>query len=647
MKFAEKLKHLKVKSWEDKYVDYKFLKKIIKRKCNAEMSSLYDRIDKNDIGILEVCNLVTSDDVHQDGKEKKNKKNDHNRDHNPDHGDEDIEHGNIDYTYFFFYALENNINMVKEHYEKEFNYLDTKINEIKSFLHTDNVNLKDMEILKTKCLHIYNLFDILNNYLNINVLSVYKILKKKNKKEKLSTSLDLYQKYCNTLHQISREEHFNEKIKSTYLSIQKKRGDNCEKLDFLNFKIYIKSKIENIGQYKGILYILYGILIILIINTIILLSINKNNINMNTILAILPIYRLLYILNFFFLFIFGSFLFMQLYGVNFTYILDLNKIIVDEYYYLINVVIFLLFLTTLSLLIFLLDVLFKLNIFSNIIFHVVILFILLFSTTIIPVNFYKYKENNFVFSSLLRVLSSGIFLVNSVNLLDNIIGDILTSLSKTFSDVQYFVCFLINGMNTNEPAKCPIMEGYINPVFVGLPFYFRFCQCLIRYNNEREKIHIYNMLKYLSGIAIVICTSFNWSYFGLQAETSKLILICAYIVGSTYMYIWDLYCDWGLLKEYNYLLRKNNNLMYPPHYYYFAGFLNLIFRLTWAITIMPVNIFQNKEINTFLITFFLMFIEVLRRSIWICFRLENEHVTNASRYRSILWVPKMTKKKKF
>ncbi|SCP05188.1 G-protein associated signal transduction protein, putative [Plasmodium ovale] len=648
MKFAEKLKHLKVKSWENKYIDYKFLKKIIKRKCNTEISNLYERIDKNDSEIRDVCNLVSPDDVYTNIKEKKKKN--------------DIECDDIDYTYLFFYVLEKYINMVKEHYEQEFNYLNDKINEITLFLESDKINLKDMELLKTKCLHIYNLFDILNNYLNINVLSVYKILKKKNKKEKLSTSLDLYQKYCNNLHQISREEHFNEKIKSTYLSIQKKRGDNCEKLDFINFKIYIKNKIENIGKYRGILYILCGILLTLIINTIILLYININNININTIISVLPIYRLLYILNFFFLFIFGSFLFMQLYGVNFTYILDLNKIIVDEYYYLINYVIFLLFLTTLSLLIFLLDVLFKLNIFSNIILHVVILCILLFCTTIFPFNFYKYKEKNFVFSSLLRVLMSGVFLVNNVNLLDNIIGDILTSLSKTFSDVQYFVCFLMSGMNTNIPAKCPskidmqnvekitlsiVMETYVNPIFLGLPFYLRLCQCLIRYNNEGEKIHIYNMLKYMSGIAIVVCTSFNWAYFGFDIYTSKIILICAYVIGSTYMYIWDLYCDWGLLKEYNYLLRKNNNLMYPPHYYYFAGFLNLIFRLTWAVTIMPVNLFQNKEINAFLISFILMFIEVLRRSIWICFRLENEHVTNASRYRAILWVPKMTKSKKF
>ncbi|KAI4837417.1 hypothetical protein MKS88_003891 [Plasmodium brasilianum] len=323
MKFAEKLKHLKVKSWEDKYIDYKFLKKIIKRKCNTEISSLYEKIDKNNEQILEVCNLVSPDDIYENPKEKKKKN--------------DTECVDIDYTYLFFYVLENYIAMVKEHYEQQFNYLNDKINEIRYFLESDKVNLKDMEMLKTKCLNIYNLFDILNNYLNINVLSVYKILKKKNKKEKLSTSLDLYQKYCNTLHQISREEHFNEKIKSTYLSIQKKRGNNCEKLDFINFKIYIKNKIENIGQY----------------------------------------------------------------------ILDLNKIIVDEYYYLINYVIFVLFLTTLSFLVFLLDVLFKLNIFSNIIFHVIILLILLLCTTIFPFNFYKYKENNFVFSSLVRVLMSG------------------------------------------------------------------------------------------------------------------------------------------------------------------------------------------------------------------------------------------------
>ncbi|KNG75309.1 hypothetical protein PFMG_01512, partial [Plasmodium falciparum IGH-CR14] len=140
-------------------------------------------------------------------------------------------------------------------------------------------------------------------------------------------------------------------------------------------------------------------------------------------------------------------------------------------------------------------------------------------------------ETNFVFSSLLRVLLSGLFLVNNVNLLDNIIGDILTSLSKTFSDVQYFLCFLLKGMKTKEPAKCP------SPIF------------------------------------------------GFDIYTSKLnfsLFLCYWI---------NLY----------------------------------IFRLTWAITIMPINIFENKEINSFLITFFLMFIEVLRRSI----------------------VPRLTKKKKF
>ncbi|SBS87419.1 G-protein associated signal transduction protein, putative, partial [Plasmodium malariae] len=149
--------------------------------------------------------------------------------------------------------------------------------------------------------------------------------------------------------------------------------------------------------------------------------------------------------------------------------------------------------------------------------------------------------------------------LNNVNLLDNIIGDILTSLSKTFSDVQ-------NGMNTSAQAKCPILERYITPVFLGLPFYLRLCQCLIRRTDSHiqyDEIYVWNSYR-------------DMEYFGLDVYTSKIILICAYVVGSTYMYIWDLYCDWGLLKEYNYLLRKSNNLMYPPHYYYLAGFLNLV-----------------------------------------------------------------------
>ncbi|VWU48123.1 G-protein associated signal transduction protein, putative [Hepatocystis sp. ex Piliocolobus tephrosceles] len=588
MKFAEKLKHLKIKSWDNKYINYKFLKKIIKHKYNDEIGSLYEKIDKNDAEILEVCHLVTHNSVVTNAHPREKKK----------INETDAE--DINYTYLFFYVLRNHINIVKQHYEQEYNNLNEKINEIKCFLANNNkINLKSIDELKTKCLNVYNLFDVLNNYLNINVLSVYKILKKKNKKANLSTSLDLYQKYCNDLHRISREERFNEKIKATYLSIQKKKEDNKEKIDFINFKSYIKNKIESLEQYKKPLYFFFGVLIVLVINTLILLYININKININVIMSILPIYRLIYILNFLFLFLFGSFLFMQLYGVNFTII------------------------------------------------YVVLLCVILFCTFIVPINFYKYNEKNHVFPSFIRVLMSGLFLVNNVTLLDNIVGDMLTSLSKTFTDIQYFICFIVNGLNTNEPAKCPIMEKYINPIALGLPFYLRICQCLIRYNSEGGKIHLYNMLKYVCGIIIVICSSFNWDYWGIDAYTSNIIIICAYLVGSLYMYFWDLYCDWGLLNEYNSFLRKNNNILYPPHYYYLAGFLNLIFRLTWAITILPINLLQNKEMNTFLIVLFLMFIEVLRRSIWICFRLENEHATNASRYRTILWVPKMTKAKKF
>lgn len=198
MKFAEKLKHMKVKSWENKYIDYKFLKKIIKRKCNPDISNLYERIDKNNQDVKEVCFLINSEYKHSNTKEKKKKS--------------DIECIDIDYDYLFFYILEDYINMVKEHYAKECCFMTEKLNEIKYFLESDKINLKEIEMLKTKCLHIYNSFDILNNYLNINVLSVYKILKKKNKKEKLTTSLDLYQKYCNNLHQISKEEQLNVKI---------------------------------------------------------------------------------------------------------------------------------------------------------------------------------------------------------------------------------------------------------------------------------------------------------------------------------------------------------------------------------------------------------------------------------------------------
>jgi len=62
-------------------------------------------------------------------------------------------------------------------------------------------------------------------------------------------------------------------------------------------------------------------------------------------------------------------------------------------------------------------------------------------------------------------------------------------------------------------------------------------------------------------------------------------------------------------------------------------------RSTWALNFLPLYI-VSKELTTQVgLLFFIVVVEIARRSLWVVLRLEWEQVSNASGYRALLWVP--------
>jgi hypothetical protein len=104
--------------------------------------------------------------------------------------------------------------------------------------------------------------------------------------------------------------------------------------------------------------------------------------------------------------------------------------------------------------------------------------------------------------------------------------------------------------------------------------------------------------------------------------------------------VWDIRMDWGLCRTKaagKWGLR--DKLTYPVHCYYTASVLNIIIRWTWLSTA-----FIEKD-YTFLDTYawgtFKEFLSVFRRWFWALLRIENEHVNNFEKYRTILEIPEL------
>ncbi|CAF3715503.1 unnamed protein product [Rotaria socialis] len=262
-----------------------------------------------------------------------------------------------------------------------------------------------------------------------------------------------------------------------------------------------------------------------------------------------------------------------------------------------------------------------------------------------------YREARFwLLRKLARVFSSPF---HSVGFTDFWLGDQLTSLELVFFDLESFFCFYCSNStwwstDLTSPAShqgffCTgWSEILLQSIFLMLPSWFRFAQCLRRYRDTKQAFpHLTNAGKYATGFFIIITNSLRRAttktYAANQADNPFLYLwIIAAIIGSVYKLIWDLKMDWGFFDKKvgtNKYLREQ--LVYSSKIYYYAAIIeDIIFRFVWTINIFIAFNVQSAE-YTDLIGFCFGIVEIFRRFIWNFFRLENEHLNNCGQFRAV------------
>jgi len=187
----------------------------------------------------------------------------------------------------------------------------------------------------------------------------------------------------------------------------------------------------------------------------------------------------------------------------------------------------------------------------------------------------------------------------------------------------------------------PINSFWFATILPILPYWWRFAQCLNKlYYTRNFNPHGINAIKYSTGI--IYCTVYLANTMnGSHNPWSRIFIlgISCHFVNAIYCWVWDVRMDWGLWQD-KALLREEL-LLHSSWKYYAAMVFDFFARLIWIPQIWFSKLFDDTQ--AYPIAIFAL-IEIIRRSIWVFFRIEWEVMSNFENYRVIDFVPRLAAK---
>nr|CAB3470482.1 unnamed protein product [Digitaria exilis] len=159
-------------------------------------------------------------------------------------------------------------------------------------------------------------------------------------------------------------------------------------------------------------------------------------------------------------------------------------------------------------------------------------------------------------------------------------------------------------------------------------------QCARRWFDEGDINHIVNLGKYVSAM---LAAGTKLAYENNDSAGWLSLVVIVSSIATIYQLYWDFVKDWGLLQFNSKNTWLRNDLILKQKYIYFLSMgLNLVLRLAWLQTVIHPNI---GSLDSRVTLFFLAALEVIRRGHWNFYRLENEHLNNAGKFRAVKIVP--------
>ncbi|CAE5963466.1 unnamed protein product [Arabidopsis arenosa] len=253
---------------------------------------------------------------------------------------------------------------------------------------------------------------------------------------------------------------------------------------------------------------------------------------------------------------------------------------------------------------------------------------------ICPLNIF-YKSSRYRLISVIRnIVFSPLY---KVVMLDFFMADQLCSQVPMLRNLEYIACYYITGSYaTQDFGYCMRVKYYRDLAYAVsfLPYYWRAMQCARRWFDEGETSHLVNLGKYVSAM---LAAGTKVAYEKERSIGWLCLVVAMSSVATIYQLYWDFVKDWGLLQHNsNNPWLRNQLMLRQKSIYYFSMVLNLVLRLAWLQTVLHSS-FEHVDYRV--TGLFLAALEVIRRGQWNFYRLENEHLNNAGKFRAVKTVP--------
>jgi hypothetical protein len=269
---------------------------------------------------------------------------------------------------------------------------------------------------------------------------------------------------------------------------------------------------------------------------------------------------------------------------------------------------------------------------------------------IAPIPFVSRNGRSRTLATLKRISIGGLAEAQDGKFGDILLADALTSYAKVLGDLFISLCMFFSSKHSSTgPPNRNCGGAFWVPFVISIPSLIRLRQCLIEYYrvqaaNQRTGhvspttgwggVHLANALKYSTAFPVIILSALQRSpqpsQYGMSEATLFRLWLVAVLVNSGYSFYWDVARDWDLTlfsskrerenPEYPWGLRRNR-YFHAKEFYYAAIIVDGMLRCTWSFKLSPhLDHFNDLEGGIFLMEV----LEVLRRWIWIFFRVETE-----------------------
>ncbi|CAL9103922.1 unnamed protein product [Musa textilis] len=254
----------------------------------------------------------------------------------------------------------------------------------------------------------------------------------------------------------------------------------------------------------------------------------------------------------------------------------------------------------------------------------VILYAAILMVLIFPFEIFYLPSRYYLLRTVWRIMLP----LQAITFSDFFLADIMTSMSKVFSDLERSVCRMVNKQVATiawfEADSVCGGHSVVIPVVLVFPYLCRFFQCLRQYKDTRERTCLFNALKYSTAIPVIFLSALKYHVFpDSWTKFYRPLWLISSVINSLYSFYWDVTRDWDLSVFTRIFKFKNphicTNLLYGRKWvYYWVIGSNLILRCTWTYK-LSAHLRHN-----YLTVFTITALEIMRRFQWIFFRVENE-----------------------